>query len=109
MTIKEQFQKMFALAQAYNACKECYDVPLFQAFLYNLISSKPGELNTTGILTDTYNFYMKWYQVWGDIQWSECVEESHKISHKYNCDMVDEMLVQILDVLEKKFSEGAKK
>lgn len=103
MTIKEQYQKMYQVANIY---KDLFETELFKAFIYNLVDKPPGEVNVTGILSDTYTFYCKWINVWGDIQWSDCIKESHELSHKYNCDMCNEMLVQILDMIEKKFKGG---
>ena len=101
--VKITYQKMFALAQAYNACAEYYEEPIFQAFLANLINSKPKELDTTSILTDTYNFFQRWQKCWGDIQWATCLDEAKVLEKKHNQDMCNDMLVQLIDIIEKQF------
>ena len=98
---------MFALAQAYNACQECYDNSLFQAFLANLIDKKPNVIDTKNILSDTFTYFQKHCDLWGDIQWENACNEARTIEHKYDNteskQMAVDMLVQIMDILEKRF------
>lgn len=108
MTIKEKYQKMYKLAQAYNDCKEVYNDKLFQAFIANLIDQEPDKIDTTSILSDLYKFEIKWLDIWGDIQLNECVKESHEIEHKHNDKMCIEMLVWIFDTIEKRFMKRSR-
>ena len=82
----------------YNVFK---DEALFHAIISNLSEEDPKSV--TNILTDTYNFYIKYQNCWKDDDWSSLVKESRVIDSKYNSKLCRAILLAILDILEEQY------
>lgn len=105
MEIKTLYQKMNTVANIY---KECFNSPVFHAFIDNL-SSCDSNTNITAILVDTYNYYTKHCKCWGDIKWQEAIKDAREIESKHNNELCRLMLVQLTDLIEKQYTGGTNK
>lgn len=89
----------------FNNIYKLYDVykkeALFHAIISNLSDEDPDVVKS--IMTDTYNFYMKYQNCWQDDEWSSLVKESRTIDYKYDSELCREILFAIVDIIEDRY------
>lgn len=89
--VKGIFKNTFHLYRIYQ---EEY---LFHTILKNIVDTSPGAVQ--GIMTDTYNFYLRWKDA-KETDAGQIYQESKEINQKYdNCDLCRGILVELCTIL----------
>ena len=72
--------------------------------LFSGIGSQRAALEQARLIyKDTYNFYLKWKDINKDEDWNMLVEKEHGLYKKYPFKLCGEMLVEIMDIIEKTY------
>ena len=74
---------------------------LFYAIINNLSEEEPSKV--TAIMIDTYNFYVKYQNVWKDEDWMALIKEAREIDKKYDSKLCRDILLDLLDMFEQQF------
>lgn len=93
--VKEIFNGVYALNKKFSE----YD--LFNV-LVNLTPSV--DFDTFFLIEkDCFNYFNKWKNVYKDEDWFELNKEHKVIRAKYNCELCDSLIKEILNILEKQY------
>lgn len=71
--------------------------------------SNPTPKEVQLIYKDTYNFYLKWIAVKGEIDWKVLIADAHEIEQKYPFELCTKMLVELVAVIETAYMERMNK
>ena len=67
--------------------------------------NNPPAEDVKGIFCDVYKFYLKYKDSKTDEEFQALVKESHEIHKKYDFDMCKDMLLQVMEVIDKNAKE----
>lgn len=67
--------------------------------------NNPTAEDVKGIFCDVYKFYLKYKDSKSDEDFQALVSESHEIHKKYDFDMCKEMLLQVIEGIDKNAKE----
>lgn len=67
--------------------------------------NNPTAEDVKGIFCDVYKFYLKYKDSKADEDFQALVKESHEIHKKYDFDMCKDMLLQVMEVIDKNAKE----
>jgi hypothetical protein len=65
----------------------------------------PSLSEVKDIFRDTYNFYLKWRGINNADAWPQLIEEAEQLNRKYQCDLCQRMLVELVEIIEAEFME----
>lgn len=74
--------------------------------LFKILSSQmfnASEQEFKGIMTDTYNLYTKYKNIWSDIEWADLIAEASNLQKKYDSDFIVAANVAVLNIIETTF------
>lgn len=81
--------------------------PLFITIISFLLFA--DEDSKKPIMTDTYNLFVKYKDVCKDEDWCELCKEARELNKKYDdCDLASQILVELLNILEKRYTSKKK-
>lgn len=95
--VKAIFNNTFKIYRSYQ------NDTLFYAIINNLSDEELSKVSA--IMTDTYNFYIKYQNVWKDEDWMALIKESHEIDKKYDSKLCRAILLDLLNILEKRYND----
>lgn len=64
----------------------------------------PSQSEVRSIFLDTYTFYTKWIAV-NEPNWDELISDSRVLEHKYQCDLCNKILVELISTIEQSYIE----